>query len=192
MAARVIGKFISQPFYTEMRTQQQLGYIVWAVAPEDNGQYYLFFIVQSESHPADKIRDRADLFINSLPAMFDRLSDEEFAEFKSAVRAELLEKPKSINEKRGLFNMLTFEYDRDFDRLQENLDALEILTKSQVGRLLSDSINPETKEMVDILLFAKQHDIMEDTKASFESIDLFKTDREFLPRPDRLEQGILK
>jgi insulysin len=192
MAARVIGNLISQPFYTEMRTQQQLGYIVWAVAPEDNGQYYLFFIIQSESHPADEIREIADLFINSLPAAFDQLSDEEFAEYKASVRTELLEKPKSINEKRGLFDRLAFEYDRDFDRLQENLDALELLTKSQVGRLLSDSINPETREMVDILLFAKQHDIMEDTKASFESIDLFKTGRNFLPRPDRLEQGISK
>jgi insulysin len=189
MAARVIGKFISQPFYTEMRTQQQLGYIVWAVAPEDNGQYYLFFIVQSESHPADEIRRRADLFINSLPAMFDELSDEEFAEFKSAVRTELLEKPKSINEKRGLFDSLTYEHDEDFNRLQNNLDALERLTRSQVAELLSDSINPGTRKMVDILLFAKQHDMMDDTKSSINSIDLFKADRDYVARPKRSEDA---
>ena len=187
MAARIIEKFISQPFFTEMRTKQQLGYIVWAVAPEDTGQYYLFFIVQSESHPADEIRERANLFINSLPAAFEALSDEEFAEFKTAVRTELLEKPKSINEKRRLFDRLTFEYDKDFDRLRNNLDALDTLTRSQIAKLLSDIINPKTRKTVDILLFAKQHSIMDDTKPSIDSIDSFKADREFVARPKRIE-----
>jgi len=123
-----------------------------------------------------------------LPAKFDELSDEEFAEFKAAVRTELLEKPKSINEKRMLFDSLTFEHDKDFNRLQDNLDALEDLTRSQVSKLLWDSINPETRRIVDILLFAKQHDMMIDTKSSIDSIDLFKTGREFIPRPKRSEQ----
>jgi insulysin len=187
MAARVIEKFIAQPFFTEMRTKQQLGYIVWAVAPEDTGQHYLFFIVQSESHPADEIRKRANLFINSLPAAFEVLSDKEFAEFKTAVRTELLEKPKSINEKRRLFDRLTFEYDKDFNRLRNNLDALEILTRSQVAKLLSDMTNPETRKTVDILLFAKQHSIMDVTKPSIDSIDSFKANQEFVARPKRIE-----
>jgi insulysin len=188
MAARIIEKFISQPFYTEMRTRQQLGYIVWAVAPEDNGQYYLFFIIQSESHPADQMRERADVFINSLPTKFDQLSDEEFDEFKAAVRAELLEKPKSIDEKRVLFDRLTFEYDQDFDRRQENLEALDNLTRAKVSTLLSGVLNPDSRKIVDILLFAKHHGILDDTKPSIESIDSFKKGREFVPRPNSSEQ----
>ncbi len=188
MAARIIEKFISQPFYTEMRTRQQLGYIVWAVAPEDNGQYYLFFIIQSESHPADQIRERADVFINSLPAKFDQLSDEEFDEFKAAVRAELLEKPKSIDEKRVLFDRQTFEYDKDFDRRQENLEALQNLTRADVSALLSGVLNADSRKIVDILLFAKHHSIMDNTKPSIESIDSFKKGREFVPRPNSSEQ----
>jgi insulysin len=188
MAARIIEKFISQPFYTEIRTRQQLGYIVWAVAPEDNGQYYLFFIIQSESHPPDQIRERADVFINSLPAKFDQLSDEEFDEFKAAVRAELLEKPKSTDEKRVLFDRRTFEYDKDFDRRQENLDALENLTRANVSALFSGVLNPDSRKIVDILLFAKHHSILDDTKPSIQSIDSFKEGREFVPRPNSWEQ----
>ncbi|MGD9157063.1 MAG: insulinase family protein [Desulfobacteraceae bacterium] len=185
MTSRIIEKFISQPFYTEMRTHQQLGYIVWAVSPNDHGQYYLFFIVQSESHPADDIRERADLFIRKLPSGFESLPDSTFEEIKTAVRAELLEKPKSILEKSMLFDRMTFVYDYDFDRLQDNLDALKSLTKVQVGRILSEAINPETKKTVDILLFAKQHNIKNDTKASIDSIDSFKAAREFVARPEK-------
>jgi secreted Zn-dependent insulinase-like peptidase len=182
MATRIIDKFVSQPFYNEMRTNQQLGYIVSAAAQEDNGQHYLFFIVQSESHPADEIRERADRFIDSLPSLFEALPDNIFAEFKTAVRTELLQKPKSIMEKAMLFDRLTFEYNRDFDRKEEDLNALDSLTKTQVLKILSASINPATRKTVDILLFARQHTIKPETKASIDAIDTFKKGREFVKR----------
>ena len=185
MTARILDKFISPLFYAEMRTRQQLGYIVWAVAPEDNGQYYLFFVTQSESHPADLIRQKAEAFLSTLPARFAALSDEEFAEYKAAVREELLEKPKSIDEKRILLQALTFDYERDFDRLQESLDALEGLSRPQVAQLLTDILNPETRRITDILLFAKQHTIMNETKASFDSVESFKKGRAFVERTER-------
>ena len=185
MASSIIEKFISQPFYTEMRTNQQLGYIVSAAAPEDNGYYYMFFIVQSESHPADDIRERADSFISELPSQFEALPDNKFEEFKAAVRTELLQKPKSILEKSMLFDRRIFEYDKDFERLQENLDALKSLTKDQTARILSDALNPEKEKTVDILLFAKQHNMKDETKSSIESIDLFKAGRAFAARPEK-------
>ncbi len=184
MAARIIDKFVSQPFYTEMRTNQQLGYIVSAAAQEDNGQHYLFFIVQSESHPADDIQERADRFIDSLSSNFEALPDNIFTEFKTAIRTELLQKPKSIMEKTMLFDRLTFEYKKDFDRKDEDLNALNALTKTQVLKIISDSINPATRKTVDILLFAKQHTIKPGTKASIEAIDKFKQGREFVKRPE--------
>jgi len=187
MAARVLDKFISPHFYAEIRTRQQVGYIVWTAAPEDNGQYYLFFVAQSESTPADQIRQKADLFMKGLPDEFEKLSDEEFAEYKAAVREGLLEKPKSIDENRVLLQALTFDYERDFDRLRNSLDALETLTRAQVAQLLSDIVNPETRKVTDILLFAKGHSMMDDTKASFDSIESFKKGREFVERPKRLE-----
>ncbi|NLD39445.1 MAG: hypothetical protein GX654_21535 [Desulfatiglans sp.] len=182
MAARIIDKFISQPFYTEMRTKQQLGYIVSSAAQEDNGQHYLFFIVQSESHPADDIRERADRFIDTLPPEFKALPDADFAQFKTAVKTELLQKPKSIMEKAMLFDRLTFEYNKDFNRKDEDLNALDGLTKAQVLKILSESINPATRKTVDILLFARQHTIKPETKASIEVIDKFKIGREFVKR----------
>ena len=188
MASRIIGKFISQPFYSEMRTNQQLGYIVWAVSPEDHGQYYLFFIVQSESHPADDIRERANTFIKTLPAGFEALPDDKFDEIKTAVRTELLEKPKSIMEKSMRFDSLLFEYDKDFDRREDDLDALKSLTKARVEKILADAISPEKERIVDILLFAKQHNMKDSTKASIDSIDLFKAGRTFVARPERVEK----
>jgi insulysin len=184
MAGRIIEKFVSQPFFTEMRTKQQLGYIVSSSVQEDNGQYYLFFIIQSESHPADEIAMRADRFIKDLVQEFDSMADSRFEEFRMAVRNELLEKPKSIMEKCLRFDRLTFEYNKDFDRMDKNLNTLDRLTKTQVMKILSHSLNPETRKTVDILLFAKQHPIKPDTRPTIESIDTFRAGREFVKRPE--------
>jgi secreted Zn-dependent insulinase-like peptidase len=184
MVARIIDKFVSQPFYYRDAHKQQLGYIVSAAAQEDNGQHYLFFIVQSESHPADDIRERADHFIAGLPSDFEALPENIFAELKAAVRTELLQKQKSIMEKAMLFDRLTFEYNRDFDRKERDLNALDGLTKNQVLKILSDSINPATKKTVDILLFARQHSMKPATKASIVAIDQFKAGREFVKRAE--------
>jgi hypothetical protein len=62
------------------------------------------------------------------------------------------------------------------------LNALDGLTKAQVLKILSESINPATRKTVDILLFARQHTIKPETKASIEVIDKFKIGREFVKR----------
>ncbi len=108
MAARIIDKFISQPFYTEMRTKQQLGYIVSSAAQEDIGQHYLFFIVQSESHPADDIRERADRFIDYSALVYRHYHVADFAHSKTDVKLSFYKNPRVIMERAMLFDRLTF------------------------------------------------------------------------------------
>ena len=86
------------------------------------------------------------------------------------------------------FDSLLFEYDKDFNRREEDLDALKSLTRARVEKILADAINPEKERIVDILLFAKQHNIKDTAKASIDSIDSFKTGRTFVARPERSEK----
>ena len=64
--AIVIDKALQQPFYTEMRTNQQLGYIVWSYTRNIKETYYLNFLIQSGAYPADELNKRADNFVQQL------------------------------------------------------------------------------------------------------------------------------
>jgi len=46
MAMLVLSAILEQPFYQDLRTKQQLGYIVFATYREDEGPRSLVFIVQ--------------------------------------------------------------------------------------------------------------------------------------------------
>ena len=45
--AILTSKAIEQPFYTEMRTNQQLGYVVWSYPRPQDDTHYLNFLIES-------------------------------------------------------------------------------------------------------------------------------------------------
>jgi insulysin len=49
-ASLVLGSFVSSPFMTELRTRQQLGYIVGASASVSLRERWLTFVIQSSTH----------------------------------------------------------------------------------------------------------------------------------------------
>src|SRR5213076_604592 len=109
-ASAVVANFISTPFFAELRTKQQLGYIVGSSASGSNRQRYFSFLIQSSTHAPDDVRDRAEAVIASLPAALAAVDDAKWKELVAGVRSRLEEKPKTISEKAAQFFELAFVY----------------------------------------------------------------------------------
>jgi insulysin len=96
----VLSAVVGDPFYSEMRTRQQLGYIVQGNAFEDERSTVALFLIQSGEYPADELERRAEAFIQTLPrAAGGRCRDEAWATIVAGVRARLLERDKAIAER---------------------------------------------------------------------------------------------
>ena len=54
--AAMLGNFVSEPFFSEMRTRQQLGYAVGSAMIELEDNLYMRFIIQSADYPADELQ----------------------------------------------------------------------------------------------------------------------------------------
>ena len=180
-AAMVLDTFVDRPFFTEMRTNQQLGYIVWAgAAPvRDRDNAYLYFIIQSGTHPADVVEARADSFIATFVEQFDALPDDRFETIRAASIEELKQKDKTIAETAGKFNVQAFEFDGDFDHKLKTLEALESLTKEEVAALLRSALLPESRRMRTALGFAKEHASERGRESSFSDLDAWKQTRTY-------------
>ena len=177
----VLDTFVDRPFFTEMRTNQQLGYIVWAgAAPvRDRDNAYLYFIIQSGTHPADVVEARADSFIATFVEQFDALPDDRFETIRAASIEELKQKDKTIAETAGKFNVQAFEFDGDFDHKLKTLEALESLTKEEVAALLRSALLPESRRMRTALGFAKEHASERGRESSFSDLDAWKQTRTY-------------
>lgn len=156
-AAFVLGNFVSQPFFNELRTRQQLGYIVGAGAGASRETRFLSFVIQSSGFGPDELRQRAETFIASLPDQLAALPPADFDALLAGARANLEEKPKSIAEKAGRFFDRAFEKDEDWDHTADTLAALDALTADDTVAILRATLAGPTVRQRLVLLTGENH-----------------------------------
>ncbi len=157
-ATLVLANFIAEPYFSEMRTRQQLGYTVFGGAGDEGRTNFAYFIIQSGDHPADFVAERSRAFIAGLPAALRALPDEAWEMIVAGSRANLEERDKTIAERAvRLFN-LAYEYDGDWGRREETLAALDALTRERAVELLEAALDPAGGRSRTFLGFARQHE----------------------------------
>lgn len=168
-ATMALSNFISEPYYSEMRTHQQLGYIVFGGAGEEEWTNFAYFIIQSGDYAADELSDRSRTLVFELPEMLRELPDEAWKMIMDGVRAELEEKDKTIAERAGRLFELAYDRDGDWSRRKDTLAALETLSKVQVADLLAAALDPETQRSRTFLGFSRDHEATSDVPSSLDN-----------------------
>lgn len=177
--ALILQGFMRAPFFTEMRSNQQLGYTVWSGPSTQRDNFNLYFIIQSATHPADILEDRSDAFIATYPEQFRALPADNFTALKNAAAEEIKKKAKSIGEKAGKFNRLAFDFDGDFARDQKTLTELATITQEEVASFLYQVLDTETRRMRTTLTFAKEHQATREIENSFGDLEQWKDSRTY-------------
>ena len=162
-----------------MRTNQQLGYIVWGGAASSKKSSYFVFIIQSGDYTADNLSKRADEYTITLPDSLKHLPDEEYLVIKNAVIEKIKEKPTSIAEKAGKYYTMAFDYDGNFDRDNQLILAVENLSKEKAIEVLTRALGDDTRERANILLYAKEHEIGGNIRSTFHDINQWKNTRKY-------------
>ncbi|SDM07550.1 Secreted Zn-dependent peptidases, insulinase-like [Modicisalibacter muralis] len=149
----VLGQLIEAPFYTQLRTEEQLGYIVTAgYRPLLDGPG-LSLLVQSPSADVAHIQSRIAAFLEAFDTRVAQLDDATLQPYRDAVRDRLLERDPSLT---SLTNRLWYQLalgDTDFNhrqRLAERVMALDANGIRQAWQAVREapaqtvSFSPET------------------------------------------------
>jgi insulysin len=179
-AAHMVSTFFADLYYGEMRTRQQLGYIVGGYHSESEGKLHARFIIQSADYSADELMERSNTFLATLPAAFDAADDTRIDTIRAAVRAELEQKDKSIAERGARFFNLAFERDGNWGRAQETLAALDALSREDVRAMLEKIANNSAAGSFAVLSMAEQHaDSAAKVKPSFSDVNAWKRKQKY-------------
>jgi len=154
-----------------------LGYIVWSYTRARDETHYMSFVIQSGAFTADDVNQRADTFIKSTPDILASLDDETFKQLIDSSIEQLEKNSMSISEQARKFKNLIFEHDADFERDIKTIAALQKITKSDVVELFSNTINEDSRKMINCLMFAKQHENTSGEKSSFSDLKTWKSSR---------------
>lgn len=99
----LLAQMVSSPYYQYMRTEQQLGYIVFATALPKKSVPGLLFIVQSPEASPEKMMKHSEIFFRQYATELKNINEEEFDLFRKGLITRLLEKPKNMSEKANRF-----------------------------------------------------------------------------------------
>lgn len=129
---RIIDTHISAPFYTELRTKQQLGYIVHAGLHYRKKALGLRFIVQSESFSPPAIQQRIEHFLPLMAVQLAGLSAEKLADYRRSIVQKLQQPEKNIFERHQRLQAEALRLDGNFAYRQRVIAALREITKDEV------------------------------------------------------------
>ncbi len=95
----LLNQILSASFYNQLRTEQQLGYIVFSSAMPIMEHPGLIFVVQSPSTPAAKLVAAIEEFIGESHARIAAITEQELAQHKQSLLIKLLKKDQKLNER---------------------------------------------------------------------------------------------
>ncbi|UVW33912.1 insulinase family protein [SAR92 clade bacterium H455] len=99
----LIGEMLASPFYTSLRTEKQLGYVVSAFASNHLRVPGLAMIVQSPSVDQATIKTEMTGFLAAFKDQVATLTDADLKRYKVSVLSGLEERPKNLGELNGRF-----------------------------------------------------------------------------------------
>lgn len=143
-AQQILMQAIKEPFFNQLRTKQQTGYLVHSFSEEVERKLFNMFAVQSNTHDVRDLLSRFEQFIEGYVQEIGKttLSEDQFESIKNALFKQYSESAKNIVAMGDLLSTLAFDYDGDFDWVYKRLEGFrdlkyqefEVIAKSFLGR----------------------------------------------------------
>lgn len=141
---QLLAQIISSPFYTALRTEQQLGYIVFSFPLPVLEAPGLAFAVQSPVADVVTVSQRIDEFLEGFESFVSNLSEEELEAHKAGVLTRIFENEDKLED---VSDRYWSEIDRgeyDFDSRAQLAAEVQRLSKADLltfyrGEILSEA-----------------------------------------------------
>lgn len=130
--AQMLASIVESDFYTQMRTKQQLGYIVWSFNQTLEDRMFMRFVIQSANHSPFELKRRVEEWLKQAENLLDNLTDEEFERHRASRIVSLEKEGESIAEVMGDLFYLAIEEKGDFDYKKKLVHEVKNLKKEDV------------------------------------------------------------
>ena len=151
----ILASIVENDFYTQMRTNQQLGYIVWSFQQRTEKRMFFRFLIQSSTHGPFEMSKRVRLWLKTTEKIFADLSDEEFEKHRQAKIIALEKEGDSIGAVVGDLYSLATDEEGDFQFKKKLIQAIKDLSKNEIIEKARELfLDPQTPRL-EVLMRAK-------------------------------------
>ena len=139
----LFSQMTDEPSFDQLRTKEQLGYVVWSGPRWSATTMGYRVLIQSERDP-EYLESRIDAFLLKFKTDLDNMTNEDFEGHKRSIINKRLEKMKNLEqETTRLWSYISSEY-YAFYQIDQDVEAIRLLTKSDVQEFFATYISPES------------------------------------------------
>ncbi len=151
----IIASIVESDFYTQMRTNQQLGYIVWSFNQRIEDQIFFRFVIQSSTHGPFEMSKRVNVWLASTEKLFSELTDQEFVRYQQSLVVGLEKEGDSIAAVAGDLYSLAADEKGDFRFKKKMIQAVKDLKRVEVINTAAKIFRDPTTPRLEVLMRAK-------------------------------------
>ncbi|MDF3830784.1 MULTISPECIES: pitrilysin [unclassified Pseudocitrobacter] len=136
----VLAQIVQPWFYTQLRTEEQLGYAVFAFSMNVGRQWGMGFLLQSSDKQPAFLWERFKAFFPTAEAKLRAMKPEEFAQIQQAVIAQMVQAPQTLSEEAS---QLSKDFDRGnmaFDSRDKVVAQIKLLTPLKVADFFHQTV----------------------------------------------------
>ncbi|KAI9096425.1 Metalloenzyme, LuxS/M16 peptidase-like protein [Phlyctochytrium arcticum] len=139
----LLSQITQEPAFDQLRTKEQLGYMVFSGLRKSTGAMGFRVIVQSEKDPA-LLESRIEAFLHSMKAILEKMTPEEYKKHQNALAARMLEKDKNLGqESHRLWTHVSSRY-YHFDQHVADAERVKQIPQEQLIRFYNSYISPSS------------------------------------------------
>lgn len=101
LKSKIIGRYLADPFFDELRTDKQLGYVVQSFEENFRGILGFNFLIMSSMYNSYYVSEKVREFLFAMNDKLKIMNEDDFEELKESVLDEVLCKDNNIFEESG-------------------------------------------------------------------------------------------
>lgn len=128
----LLNMLINNPLYTQLRTEEQWGYVVNAGVTRLGSQPALVMLVQSSEKTLPAIQERVEQFLVEYEPILSELDEVQLNPLRESLVAQLTQKPNDFAQEASRYRGDFHRNNTDFDTRERLVEALKVVTPEQV------------------------------------------------------------
>jgi insulysin len=141
----LLDQLLHEPAFDQLRTKEQLGYIVFSGARACWTTYGLRFLIQSEMTP-EYLDSRIEAFLSRFGETLHNMTETEFESHKRSLIIRRLEKLRNLDQESSRhWSQISSEF-YDFELAQHDAANVKLLTKQEVLDFYNKHFHPSSTQ----------------------------------------------
>lgn len=162
VALELLSSILSEPAFNQLRTKEQLGYVVFSGTRRTHASFGYRVLIQSE-YPASYVQSRIETFLaKKAITVLDGLSAEEFNKFRESLAKEKLEKYQNLREEATTYFTEITNGFYEFDHQKNDVKILKTVTQEEVRAVFDKYIIGSSRTVIAIVQNAKKPKVLTD------------------------------